>query len=163
MTALALARTFRQRSPISRTVHLASAAPILVAYTYVLGSYPPLQGRIEAGEPSSSQDPVIMDLLQRVEVVGHRVRPAFAPRITVHMRIGSIYHDEFRGNESEWDLATEIRWISALLDDLPWPEASWTELFRCTAQVTGKRESPSETEVDLYIYSEIALEGGETI
>jgi 2-methylcitrate dehydratase PrpD len=91
------------------------------AYTCVHGSYPSLKGRIEPGEPSSGQDPVVMDLLRRVEVVGHRDRPAFAPRITVRMRDGATYQDEFRGDELEWDLATEIRRISALFDDLPWP------------------------------------------
>jgi hypothetical protein len=97
------------------------STPYFAAYTCVHGSYSPLKGRIEAGEPASGQDPVVMDLLRRVEVVGHRDRPAFAPRITVRARDGTTYPDEFRGDELGWNLAAEIRRISSLFDDLPWP------------------------------------------
>jgi hypothetical protein len=63
-----------------------------------------------------------MALLRRVEVVGHKDRPPFAPRITVRMRDGTTYQDQLRGDELEWDLATETRRISALFDDMPWPK-----------------------------------------
>ena len=32
-----------------------------------------------------------------------------------------IFEEEFRGDELEWDLATETQRISVLFDDIPWP------------------------------------------
>ena len=91
------------------------------AYTCVNGSYPPLKGRIDPGEASSDQEEAVLSLMKLVEVVGHRDRPAFAPRITVAMRGGTEYQGEYKGNELEWNLATETRRLRALFDDLPWP------------------------------------------
>jgi 2-methylcitrate dehydratase PrpD len=91
------------------------------AYTCVHGSYPPLRERIEPGERTSGEEPAVLDLLKRVEVVGHKDRPAFAPRITVRMRDGATHQGEYRGDELEWDLATETRRISALFGRMDWP------------------------------------------
>ena len=60
-------------------------------------------------------------MMKLVEVNGHRDRPAFAPRITVSMAGGTEYQGEYRGDELEWNLATETRRVRALFDDLPWP------------------------------------------
>ncbi len=91
-----------------------------VAYTCIHGSYPPLMPRLDPGEKSSGEDPRVMDLLGRVQVMGYHDRPPFSPRIIIRMRDGTTYQDEFRGNELEWDLDTEIRQIRKLFDDLPW-------------------------------------------
>ena len=91
------------------------------AYTCVHGSYPPLKPRLEPGEQPLGEDPEVMRLLQRVEVVGHKDRSPFAPRITIRLRGGTVYQGELRGDELEWDLATETQRISELFDALPWP------------------------------------------
>ena len=91
------------------------------AYTCVHGSYPPLRHRIEAGEQSPGDDQAVMDLLQKVDVVGHKDRPAFAPQITVRMKGGTTYQGAYQGQELEWDLATETRRISPLFDNIPFP------------------------------------------
>jgi len=91
------------------------------AYTCIHGSYPPLRPRIEAGEQFTGDDPAVMSLLQKVNVVGHKDRSAFAPRITVHMRGGTTYQGEYEGQELEWDLKTETRRISAIFDYMTWP------------------------------------------
>ncbi|HZA24985.1 MAG TPA: hypothetical protein VFA32_20715, partial [Dehalococcoidia bacterium] len=91
------------------------------AYTCIHGSYPPLRQRIEAGEQAPGGEPDVMGLLQRVEVVGHQDRPAFAPRITVRMRGGTTYQGECQGQELEWDFSTETQRISALFGDINWP------------------------------------------
>lgn len=67
------------------------------------------------------EDPVVMSLLQKVEVTGHKDRPAFAPRITIRLRGGTVYQGEFQGDELEWDLATETQRISGLFDAMAWP------------------------------------------
>jgi 2-methylcitrate dehydratase PrpD len=105
------------------------------AYTCLHGSYPPLRPRIEAGEPASGDDPAVMDLLQRVEVIGHQDRRAFAPRITVRMRGGTTYQGEYQGQELEWDLATETQRISALFGDLDWPNEKLNGITQTVANL----------------------------
>jgi 2-methylcitrate dehydratase PrpD len=71
---------------LTRTSPGVGSTHYFTAYTCVNGSYPPLRQRIEAGEPSPGDDSAVMDLMQRTEVIGHKDRPAFAPRITVRMK-----------------------------------------------------------------------------
>ena len=72
--------------------------------------------------------------MKKVEVVGHRNRQAFAPRVTVALEGGTEYMGEYRGNELEWNLSTELRRVRPLFDDMPWPR----EKLESVAQiVTG--------------------------
>ena len=119
-------------SPVVGSTHY------FAAYTCVHGSYPPLRPRIEAGDQSPREDPVVMNLLGRVEVVGHRDRLAFAPRITIRMSGGTTYQGEFQGQELEWDLATETQRISALFDDMPWPSDQLHNVVRTVSQLEGE-------------------------
>jgi 2-methylcitrate dehydratase PrpD len=105
------------------------------AYTCVHGSYPPLRARLDPGEQAADEDPVVLDLLTRVNVVGHQDRPAFAPRITVQLRDGTTYRDEFQGHELEWDLATEIQRLSPLFDGLPWPRSQLDSLVQTVSRL----------------------------
>ena len=105
------------------------------AYTWVHGGYPPLKPRVDPGDSAPGEDPRVMALLQRVRVVGHKDRPAFAPRITVNLRGGATRQGEFHGNELEWDLATETRRISALFDDIPWPRERLEGIVRAVANL----------------------------
>ena len=91
------------------------------AYTCVKGNYPPLRRRIDPGDGTAEEDAPVMDLMKKVEVVGHRDRRAFAPRITVTLAGGTEYAGEYHGNELEWNLATELRRVRPLFDDMPWP------------------------------------------
>ena len=99
------------------------------AYTCINGHYPPLKPRLDPGwgagragsDASSRESRDVMDLMRRVYVVGHKDRPAFAPRITIEVAGGSTYQGEYHGDELEWDLATEVRRISALFPDMSWP------------------------------------------
>ena len=102
------------------------------AYTCVNGSYPPLRTRIDPGDQTSGEESAVMDLMKKVEVVGHQNRSAFAPRITVSLAGGTEYQGEYRGNELEWNLATELRRMRALFDDVPWPR----EKLESIAQIT---------------------------
>ena len=108
------------------------------AYTCVRGSFPPLSPRMEPGQEPAARDPEVMDLLKRVEVVGHRDRPAFAPRITINMQGGTVYRGEYQGNELEWGLATEIERIQPLFEDIPWPTEGLHELVNA---VSGLEEA----------------------
>ncbi len=95
------------------------------AYTCVHGNYPPLKARInpEEAAPAASpgDDEMVMGLLNRVEIIGHTDRAAFAPRITIRMVGGTTYQGEYQGNELEWDLATETQRVTALFNDMNWP------------------------------------------
>ncbi len=95
------------------------------AYTFVHGSYPPLMQRIDPQDrpsgQSTAQDREVMDLLKKVEVIGHKDRLAFAPRISIQMVDGTAYQGEYQGNEMEWGLDTEISRISEWFQDMHWP------------------------------------------
>ncbi len=108
------------------------------AYTCVHGSYPPLSSRIDPGEQPSEEEESVAGLMQRVEVAGHKDRPAFAPRITVRMRDGTRYENEFNGDKLKWDLATETRRISALFADLPFPKDQLDSVVQVVAGLEGE-------------------------
>jgi hypothetical protein len=110
-----------------------------VAYTWVHGSYPPLRQRLDPGIDSAADDRQVMELQQRVEVIGQKDRGSFAPRITVRTRSGQEVTDELAGNELEWDLATETQRISALFPDMDWPRE---KLDGLVAAVTGIESAP---------------------
>ncbi len=92
------------------------------AYTCVNGNYPPLRTRIDPGDQSGEENATVLELMKKVDVVGHRDRRAFAPRITVTLSGGTEYQGEYQGNELEWNLATELRRVRPLFDDMPWPK-----------------------------------------
>lgn len=119
------------------------------AYTWVHGGYPPLKPRVDPGDSAPGEDPRVMALLQKVRVVGHKDRPAFAPRITVNLRGGATCQGEFHGNELEWDLATETRRISALFDDIPWPRERLEGIVRAVAHL--EQESTIDTLIRLCV------------
>ena len=105
------------------------------AYTCVHASYPPLAPRLYPESVAKGEDRRVLDLMQRVKVVGHKNRQAFSPRITVVMQDGARYVDEFNGEELKWDLATETRRISDLFDDIPWPRQSLDAIVHTIASL----------------------------
>ena len=119
------------------------------AYTCVHSSYPPLRSRIDAGEKSSSDDQAVMDLLKKVEVIGHKDRPAFAPQITVRMKGGTTYQGEYQGQELEWDLATETRRISALFENIPFPMDKLQGIVQTVSQI--EQESSIDSLIGLCV------------
>ena len=90
-----------------------------------------------------------MDLVKRVEVTGYKDRPAFAPKITIRMKGGTIYEGEYKGRELVWDLATETRRITALFDDIPFDSDKLNSLVET---ITGlEREEGIESMLDLCV------------
>ncbi len=107
------------------------------AYTCVHGSYPPLAPRLYPDSDAGAEDQRVMELMQRVKVLGHKDRPSFSPRITVVMQDGRRWADEFNGDELKWDLATETRRISALFDDIPWPRQRLDAIVQAVSGLEG--------------------------
>ena len=114
------------------------------AFTLVHGSYPPLKARVEPGDASAQESQSVLDLMPKVEVVGHKGRPAFAPRITIEVRGGTTYEGEYNGNELKWDLATEVQRISRLFPDMSWPTERLNALV---TTVRGLEEQPDLSEM----------------
>lgn len=108
------------------------------AYTCVNGSYPPLKSRVDPGGGSIGEEQQVMDLMERVLVIGHKDRPSFAPRITILMQDGTRYAGEFQGSELKWDLATETRRISALFDEIAWPRDQLESIVQKVASLEGQ-------------------------
>ena len=116
------------------------------AYTWVNGGYPPLGPRLDPGLDAANSGADAADaarqvaaLQERVEVIGHRRHPHFAPRITVRTRGGHEIADEFHGRELEWDFATEIARLSPLFPQMDWPAA---KLEALVAAVAGIETAP---------------------
>ncbi len=114
------------------------------AYTWANGHYPPLRRRLDPGIDSA--DPAgqesarrVAALMERVEVVGQREHGHFAPRITVRARSGEEFSDQLRGDELEWDFATESARISELFPEMGWPRE---KLDGLTAAVGGIEAAP---------------------
>jgi len=94
----------------------------LAAYTCIHGSYPLAPPTSDLGDAQA------MALMHKVDVVGHKDRKPFAPRIAVDMADGSIFQDQFTGKELKWDLATEVRRIVEIFPSLPAPLSQLEEL-----------------------------------
>jgi 2-methylcitrate dehydratase PrpD len=114
------------------------------AYTWTHGSYPPLRQRLDPGIDSADFDRQVMDLQERVVVVGLRTRGSFAPRITVRTRSGQEITDEFNGDELKWDLATETARLRELFPQMDWPISKLNGL---TASVSGIEDAPDVGEL----------------
>jgi hypothetical protein len=114
------------------------------AYTCVHGSYPPLKPRLDPGDASAQESQSVLDLMGKVEVAGHKERPAFSPRITIEVRGGTTYEGEYQGNELKWDLATEVQRISRLFPDMSWPTERLNALV---TTVRGLEEQPDLSEM----------------
>ena len=76
----------------SRGRALVGSTHYFAAYVAVNGSYPPLRTRIDpgddAGAAAADNHDTVVSLMRKVDTVGHKDRPAFAPRITVEMTGG---------------------------------------------------------------------------
>ena len=108
------------------------------AYTWIYGGYPPLAQRVDPGATASGENQEVISLVSRVRVVGQKDRGSFAPRITVKMRGGSTYQDEYQGDELKWNLETETLRISALFDDMSWPREKLDGLVETVATLEGE-------------------------
>ena len=105
------------------------------AYTWTHGSYPPLRQRLDPGIDSADFDRRVMELQERVEVVGQRRRGSFAPRITVRTRSGEEFSDEFNGDELKWDFATETARLSELFPQMDWPTPKLEGLVKAVSGI----------------------------
>ena len=105
------------------------------AYTWTHGSYPPLRQRLDPGIDSADFDRQVMELQERVEVVGQRTRGSFAPRITVRTRSGDEYSDEFTGEELKWDFRTTTDRIGQLFPQMEWPATKLDGLVSAVANI----------------------------
>ena len=110
------------------------------AYTFVHGFYPPLKARIIPDMEGGAEEQQVLDLLQKVEVAGHKDRPAFAPRISIRMLDGTTYEGEYTGTELEWGLETEISRLEALFQEMDWPREKLDALVQT---VSALDEQPS--------------------
>jgi 2-methylcitrate dehydratase PrpD len=109
----------------SRGQAIAGSTHYFTAYVAVNGSYPPLRTRIDPGDDSDAvtadNHDAVLALMHKVQTVGHKDRPAFAPRITIDMAGGNVYRGEYQGNELEWGLDTEVERLRPLFRQINWP------------------------------------------
>ena len=111
----------------SRGQAIVGSTHYFVAYVAVNGSYPPLRTRIDPGDDeesaSAENHATVVELMHKVETVGHQDRRAFAPRITIELAGGTAYQGEYQGTELEWGLDTEEGRLRPLFPLIDWPDA----------------------------------------
>ena len=96
------------------------------AYVAVNGAYPPLRTRIDPGDDAAAagaeNHDAVLQLMSKVETIGHKDRPAFAPRITIETAGDNAYRGEYQGGELAWGLDTEIARLRPLFPAIAWPD-----------------------------------------
>ncbi|HLF77916.1 MAG TPA: MmgE/PrpD family protein [Dehalococcoidia bacterium] len=95
----------------------AGGSNYVAAYVCYNGDFPVMG----VANQTSSEDQGVRDLMNRVEVLGVWDRVPFAPRISLSMRDGSTIQGEYKGNELEWDFATELKNLRPVFDLIEWP------------------------------------------
>lgn len=75
--------------------------------------------------------------MHKVQIVGHKDRPAFAPRITIAMAGGNVYQGEYQGNELEWGLDTEVERLQPLFPQVQWPADKLEAVVAATRDMPG--------------------------
>ena len=112
----------------------------IAAHVCVEGSYP-MHGRwyelgLGRGEPGEKKESAnILELMQRVEVVGSQDRGFFSPKITVKMKDGTSHVGEFTGQEFKWDFEEDARRLRGLIPGLPITENRFDELIKVVARL----------------------------
>jgi 2-methylcitrate dehydratase PrpD len=110
----------------------------MVAATVVKGDYPVLERNVEdprdpGAEIAADEAARIAALQRRVEVLGVVGRPIFAPRLTVEMKDGRRFVDEYSGRELMWDFARDARELRRFVPGLPISEGQYDRLVATIA------------------------------
>jgi hypothetical protein len=96
----------------------AGGTAFIAAYVCLHGDFPLYGVR---PNPTFRDDPQVRELAERVEIIGAWNRAPYAPRITLRLRDGRLIEGEYRGDELEWDFATEVTKLRPMFDGIDWP------------------------------------------
>ena len=123
----------------SRGQAIVGSTHYFAAYVAVNGSYPPLRTRIDPGDDSDAaaaeSHDAVLDLMKKVETIGHKDRRAFAPRITIELQGGTAYQGEYQGTELEWGLDEEAARLRPLFPEIHWPDAKLEGVVQAARRV----------------------------
>ena len=111
-------RTEGGRHPLLRRLHM-RARP--------LSGYQVREWRrgLQAG---ASEDNSVLELMERVNVIGVKDRGSYSPRMTVATKDGNSYVDEMNGGETKWGLETVSLRLREMFDSLVIPASQLEEL-----------------------------------
>ena len=124
----------------SRGQAIVGSTHYFAAYVAVNGAYPPLRTRIDPGDDSAAaaeNHDAVLSLMHKVQTVGHKDRPAFAPRITIEMTGETTYRGEYQGTELEWGLDEEIARLRPLFPQIRWPAEKLTAIVAAVRAIPG--------------------------
>lgn len=107
--------------------------PFVAAYTAIHGEYPMLG--VRPNQTVTEGDDAVGRLQQRVEVLGVWDRVPFAPRITMHLQGGTSVTGEYRGDELEWDLATELKNLTPWFPQIDWPREKLDAIVETVSEI----------------------------
>ncbi len=107
----------------------------VTAYTCVEGHYPlyeqwyePGLGLGDPGEREESSK--VLQLMKRIRVIGSQERDFFSPKITVKMKDGTTYQDEFTGQEFKWSFKEDSDRLRDMVPGLPIPPERFEQIVK---------------------------------
>ena len=83
-----------------------------------------------SGGPPAVADvaPEVLDLMQRTTLIPSHTMTLFGPRITIHMKDGSVHTRQGTGREFIWDFDEEARRLRDIVPGIPIPGARFDEI-----------------------------------
>ena len=106
------------------------------AYTGVHGHYPAIREGVAPGSAAgASEDNSVLELMERVNVIGVKDRGSYSPRMTVATKDGNSYVDEMNGDETKWGLETVSHRLREMFDSLVIPAVQLEELAETVSRL----------------------------
>ena len=106
------------------------------AYTGVHGHYPAIREGVAPGSAAgASEDNSVLELMERVNVIGVKDRGSYSPRMTVATKDGNSYVDEMNGDETKWGLETVSHRLREMFDSLVIPASQLEELVETVSRL----------------------------
>lgn len=119
-----------------------------VAYGVVERGFPLTKDRARnLGEPDN---PAVLELMQRVKVIGSHRQTLFGPTITIYLKDGRSYSKAGTGREFIWDFAEETRRIRGVLPNIPIPADQFEQLIEACSQIETLSDA-ARTLIDLTV------------
>ena len=105
------------------------------AYTCVHGHYPAIRSGVAPGSSGASEDSDVLELMERVNVIGVKDRGSYSPRMTVVMKDRKSCVDEMNGDETKWGLQTVSHRLREMFESLVIPASQLEELAETVSRL----------------------------
>ena len=97
-----------------------------------------------------SDNPQVLELMQRVKVIASHRQPLFGPTITITLKDGRSFTKEGSGREFIWDFEEEARRIRGVLPNLSISAEQFEELIEACRRIEALDDA-ARTLIDLTV------------